>query len=181
MLRLEPAPGALLLVSRLARARVLVVLSVALLGAGLLALGRAPALGWAAVAAAAAVVLLGSRTVRARLGGGRVRVVPALPLERAVERPLHEFGAVEVETLDQAKARRAEEVARRYAQASGAPMPPWLKRAPSPGINDGLRRLVLVPRAGEAGPLPVTAWLAPEEDLEPARRELGAALGLPPA
>ncbi len=65
--------------------------------------------------------------------------------------------------------------------ASGAPMPPWLKRVPSPGINDGLRRLVLVPRAGEAGPLPVTAWLAPEEDLEPARRELGAALGLPPA
>ncbi len=171
-MRIERSPGALVLASRLARPRVLAVLAVALLlgAAGLR--GAAPWAALALAALAALMVLLGGRSVRATFARGRVRVSGGKPLQRQ-DRALAEFTGVRVETVGEARARRAERLVRGYRERSGgSAAPAWLVPAPAPGTNDHLRRLVLVARDGE--PLAVTAWLAPEDDLEPARAEIAA-------
>jgi hypothetical protein len=174
MVRVERSPGALTLVSRLARPRVLGVLAVALLlGAAGLRAG-APRAALALAAAAALVLLLGGRSVRATFARGRVRVRPAVPLQRAGDRALAEFSAVRQETIGEARALRAERLARGYTTRSGSDAPSWLVARPAAGANDHLRRLVLVGSDGER--LPVTAWLSPEDDLEPARAEIVALL-----
>lgn len=175
MLRLEEAAGALTLDSRLARPRVLVVLAAALLLGALASRGTLPRLAVALVAAAALLVVLGGRAVHARVASGRITVRAAVPFAPAVSAPLAGFAAVEVETVADHRRRRAEALARGYQERAGAGAPPWLVRAPSPGTNDQLRRLVLLP-AGRGAPLAVTAWLAPDDDLEAARRALEARL-----
>ncbi len=175
MVRIERTAGALTLVSRLARPRVLGVLAAALLlgAAGLRA--SAPRAALALAAAAALVVLLGGRSVRATFARGRVRVRPAVPLQRLGDRALAEFSAVRQETIGEERALRAERLARGYATRSGGgDAPSWLFARPAAGANDHLRRLVLVGRDGER--LAVTAWLSPEDDLEPARSEIQALL-----
>jgi hypothetical protein len=175
VLRVERNGPALTLVSRLARPRAVGVLASALALAALAA-GRlvSPALAAALLAAAALVAVLGGRGVRARFERGRVRVRPAVPMAREDDRPLAEFHAARVETMGEARRRRAERLAGQYRVRSGGEMPSWLVRPPdAPGANDHLRRLVLVARAGD--PLPVTAWLA-EDELEPARAQIEALL-----
>jgi hypothetical protein len=175
VIAIQPSPGALTVVSRLARAPALGVLA-GLLGACALAAHGAPWLSAALALAAALLVLLGARAVRARLAAGRVTVVPTSILARRVARPLADFSGVALETLGEARARRAETLARAYrARSGGEPMPAWLRRPATPGVNDHLRRLVLVARVGE--PLPITAWLAPEDDLDAAKRAVEARLG----
>jgi hypothetical protein len=171
MLRVERAAGAVTLVSRLARAPAVGVLACVLLAAA--AAARAsPALAAPLAVAAALVVLLGGRTVRARFARGRVLVRHAVPFRRD-DRALAEFTGARVETIADARHRKAERLARRYRERSGgAEMPSWLAPPPSPGANDHLRRVVLVAPAGEL--LEVTAWLA--EDLEPVRAEVEALL-----
>ncbi len=176
MLRLEDGAAGLQLTSRLARPRVLVVLAAALL-AGAAALRTVPPLAWGFAGAAVLLVLLGGRAVRASVRGGRIVVRPAVPLARAIAAPLDRFRGVAVESLAEARLRRADELARRYHHRAGAEMPRWFARQPAPGANDHLQRLVLVPYDGGA-PLAVTAWLAPEDDLDPARRALEARLGV---
>jgi hypothetical protein len=167
MLRVERAPGTLTLVSRLARAPAVGVLACALLAAA--AAARAsPAVAAPLALAAALVVLLGGRTVRARFARGRVLVRHVLPFRRD-DRPLAEFVDARVETIADARHRKAERLARRFRERSGgAEMPPWLSPPLSPGANDHLRRVVLVAAAGER--LEVTAWLA--EDVEAVRAEI---------
>ncbi len=175
MLRLEDGAAGLTLTSRLAGPRVLAVLAVALL-AGAAALRAVPVLAAGLAGAAALLVVLGSRPVRARVQGGRITVRPGLPLARPVTAPLVRFAGVEVETMADERRRRADTLARRYAARAGAELPRWFAHQPQPGANDHLRRLVLVPAAaGE--PLAVTAWLAPEDDLGAAQRALAARLG----
>ncbi|WP_242338942.1 MULTISPECIES: hypothetical protein [unclassified Anaeromyxobacter] len=171
MVRIERSAGGLVLASRLARPRVLAVLAAAFIlgAAGLRGAAPRAALGLAAVAAL--VVLLGGRSVRATFARGRVRVSGAPPLRRQ-DRGLAEFTGVQIETVGEARARRAERLAHGYRERSGSAAPSWLVPAPAPGTNDHLRRLVLLAREGE--PLPVTTWLAPEDDLEPARAEVAA-------
>lgn len=176
MLRLEEGPAGLQLTSRLARPHVLAVLATALLAAAA-ALRSVPPLAWAFAGAALLLVLLGGRAVRASVRGGRIVVRPAVPLARAATAPLGRFGAVAVESLAEARRRRADALARRYAERAGSDLPRFFARQPAPGANDHLQRLVLVPHDGGA-PLPVTAWLAPEDDLDPARRALEARLGV---
>jgi hypothetical protein len=175
MLRLDRASGAVTLVSRLARPPALAVL-VALLAALAVATLRygAPRAAVGLGAAAAAVVVLGGRSVRATFSRGRVSVTPAVPLQRRAERPLSEFERVEVESVAEARARRAARVARGYHARSGAELPAWLRPPTGPGANDHLRRLVLRSPAGD--PLPLTAWLPPEDDLDAARAEIEALL-----
>ncbi len=176
MLRLEEGAGALTLTSRLATPRVLAVLATVLVAAAV-ALRGVPLLAAALGVAAGLLVLLGGRAVRARVAGGRITVRPALPLAPSVTAPLERFGAVAVETMAEERRRRADALARRYAERAGADLPRWFARQPAPGSNDHLQRLVLVP--GAAGePLAVTAWLAPEDDLGPAQRALEARLGV---
>jgi hypothetical protein len=175
MLRLQESAAGLELTSRLARPRVLIVLATALVAAAV-ALRAAPALAWAFAAAAALLVLLGGRAVRATVRAGRVVVRPAVPLARAVAVPLARYQAVAVESLAEARRRRSDALARRYSERAGGDLPRWFAREPTPGANDHLLRLVLVPHDGGA-PLAVTAWLAPEDDLDPARRALEARLG----
>lgn len=176
MLRLEEGAGALTLTSRLAAPRVLVVLAMALLAVAA-ALRAVPLLAAALVVASALLVVLGGRAVRVRVAGGRVTVRPAIPLAPTVTAPLARFGGVAVETMAEERRRRADALARRYAERAGSDLPRWFARQPAPGSNDHLQRLVLVPEAaGE--PLAVTAWLAPEDDLGPARRALAARLGV---
>ena len=174
MLRIDRAPGGLTLVSRFARPRALAVLTGALAAAALLAARPLPAAACALGAVAVLVVILGGRTVRAELGRGRVRVSPAVPLGRALVRPLADFAGVRVETLAEERRRRADRRAEVLRARSGAALPDWLRPPDAPGTNDHLRRLVLEPRTGE--PLALTAWLA-EDDLEPARSAVGALLG----
>jgi hypothetical protein len=173
MIRVERAPGAVTLVSRLARPHVLVVLAGVLLAAAAGALRLSRPLAAALAAAAVLLAVLGGRAVRARFARGRVTVRPASPLEPRVERSLEEFAATRVETLGEARRRRADERARSYRARSGAELPDWLRTPVTPGSNDQLRRLVLVGRGGE--PLPVTAWLA-EDDLDAARAVVDALL-----
>jgi hypothetical protein len=168
LIRIDRAGEALTLVSRLARPRVLAVLAGVLSLVALVALRTGAPRGAAALAvAAAALVVLGGRSVRATFARGRVSVRGAFPLRRA-ERALSEFVRVGVETVGEARARRAAHLAGGYRARSGAELPVWLRAPVGPGANDHLRRLVLIARAGE--PLPLTAWVAPEDDLEAARR-----------
>jgi len=172
MVRVERSSGALTLVSRLARPRVLVVLASALvLGAAGLRSG-APRAALALVAAAALVVLLGGRSVRATFARGRVRVRPAVPLQGGGERALAEFVSVRQETIGEARARRAARLARGYKARSGSAAPAWLVAQPTAGANDHLRRLVLVARDRDGEPFAVTGWLSPDDDLDPARAEI---------
>jgi hypothetical protein len=121
------------------------------------------------------VVVVGGRAVRVDFVRGRVRVSAPVPLGAAAERPLSEFSAARVETLAEARRRKAERHARAYRARAGSDLPSWLRPADQPGANDHLRRLVL-DRPGEE-PLPVTAWLA-EDDLDAVRAEVAALLGL---
>lgn len=173
MLRVQRPSGALVLVSRLARPHVLAILSGILLAGALAASGGAPALAAALAAAALLLVVLGGRSVRARLERGRVSVRHAVPLRRD-DRPLSAFAGAAVETVREARRRRAERLARGFAARAGTEMPTWLRAPDAPGTHDHLRRIVLVARDGED--LPVTAWLA-EEDLEAVRAELERWLG----
>jgi hypothetical protein len=176
MLRLEEGAAGLTLTSRLAGPRVLAVLAVVLL-IGAAVLRGVPALSGGMGAAAVLLVVVGGRPVRASVQGGRIMVRSAIPLVRTVTAPLGRFGAVAVETVADERGRRADALARRYAERAGAELPRWFERKPMPGSNDHLQRLVLVSSAG-GEPLAVTAWLAPEDDLGPARRALEARLGL---
>lgn len=170
MLRVDRSGPGLTLVSRLARPRTVAVLAAGLATASGASLRFAPTAATALAVAAGLVALLGGRAVRARFERDRVRVRPAIPFARVDDRPLREFAGARVETVGEARRRRAERLADQYRARSGAGTPSWLLRAPeAPGANDHLRRVVLVPRTGE--PLPVTAWLA-DDDLEAARREV---------
>jgi lysylphosphatidylglycerol synthetase-like protein (DUF2156 family) len=174
MLLVHRSHGALTVVSRLARDRVLAVVAgvLALLAA---ASARAvPRLAAALLAAAVLVVLLGARTLRARFERGQVTVRSPVPLRRAERRSLAAFGAVCVETFAEARRRRADRLARGWAERSGTPMPAWLRPPDAPGANDALRRLVLVARDGD--PLPITVWLPERDDLEPALLAVEAVL-----
>jgi hypothetical protein len=168
MLRVERAAGAVVLLSRLARPRVLAVLMLALLGAAAAA-RPLPALAASLAVVGVLVAALGGLSVRARFERGRVAVSLALPLRSPHARALNEFTAARVETVAEARRRKAERRARDYRARSGIDIPSWLAPPDTPGANDHLRRIVLVPRAGE--PLAVTAWLA-DDELEPVRAEL---------
>lgn len=178
MLRLEAAgaPGTLVVVSRLARPRALLVLAslLAMAGAGALAAGL-PRVAVALAAGIAVVVVLGGRGMRVRFGSGRVTVHAPLPGGRGRTRALAEFGSVAVETVGEARARRAEALARTYRERAGGDMPGWLRPAPRQGADDHLRRIVLLPH-GPGEPLAITAWLPETDDLETTRRELEALL-----
>jgi len=172
MLRVQRSPGAVTLVSRLARPPALAVLSGVLLGGALASARPAPALAAALAGAALLLVLLGGRSLRARLERGRVSVRHAVPFRRD-DRALAEFAGAAVETVGDARRRKAERLARGFAERSGSEMPAWLRPPDAPGTHDHLRRVVLVARRGED--LPVTAWLR-DEDLEPVRAEVEAML-----
>src|SRR5512138_2066661 len=174
MLRIERGSGAIVLVSRLARPHVLALLGGALAAAAVLVARTSPRAAAALALAAALVALLGGRSVRARFERGRVEVRPAVPFQPRAARPLSEFTGARVETVAEARRRRAEQIARGWRDRSGMDMPSWLRRSEAPGTNDQLRRIVLVPRAGD--PLAVTAWLA-EDDLEKARETVEGLLG----
>ena len=170
MLRIVRERGGVTVVSRLARPGVIAVLAVAL---GLVAAAAArflPGIAGVLAAAGALVALLGGRAVRARFERDRVRVRPAVPLQRQDDRALGDFGHARIETVGDARRRKAERLARQYQDRSGGrDMPVWMLPPDAPGANDHLRRIVLVPPAGE--PLAVTAWLA-DDDLEAARTEI---------
>ena len=78
--------------------------------------------------------------------------------------------------MGEARARRADRLARGYTARSRSAAPTWLVPQPTAGANDHLRRLVLVARDRDGEPFSVTAWLAPDDDLEPARAEVEALL-----
>jgi hypothetical protein len=169
MIRLDRSPGAVTIVSRLARPRALAVVAGVLLAGAAAAARPAPPLAWALGAAALLVVALGARSVRARFERGRVRVRHGVPFRRDA-RALAEFSGACVETVAEARRRRAEARARAWRERSGgAELPSWMRAPDVPGANDRLRRILLLARGGEH--LPVTAWLA-EDDLEAARAEV---------
>ncbi len=168
MLRIQRSPGAVTLVSRFARPIGLAVLILALLAGAAASARSLPALAIVLAAAAALLALHGGRSVRARFERGRVSVRHPIALRRD-DRPLGEFTGAAVETVGDARRRRAERLARGFAQRAGSEMPAWLRPPDAPGTHDHLRRLVLVAREGED--LPVTAWLR-DEDLEPVRAEV---------
>jgi len=172
MVRLERTLGALTVVSRLARPRVLAVLAVALGGPALALFGAAPRAAAALALAAALIVLFGGRATRATFSRGRVRIRPAAPFLPGGERTLGAFVRASVETVGEERARKAERLAERYRARSGTELPFWLHARPTPGVNDHLRRVVLVARDGDR--VAVTAWLAPDDELEPLRAELEA-------
>ena len=180
MLRVERTSGALTLVSRLARPHVLAVLAGVLLAAAGAAAARLPIVAGALAAVALLVVVFGGRAVRVRFAGGRVEVRAAVPFARE-RRSLAEFSCARVETIADARRRKADLRARVFRERSGVEIPPWLRPPDSPGMNDHLRRVVLVARRGE--PLAVTAWLA-DGDLEAVRADVEALVmhgGLRPA
>jgi len=172
LLRVQRSPGAVTLVSRLARPLGLAVLAAALLGGAAAAARSVPALAVALAVAAVALAVHGGRAVRARFERGRVSVRHPIALRRD-ERALADFAAAAVETVRDARRRRAERLARGFAERAGTELPAWLEPPDAPGTHDHLRRLVLVARKGED--LPVTAWLR-DEDLEPVRAEIEALL-----
>ncbi|WP_242393757.1 hypothetical protein [Anaeromyxobacter oryzisoli] len=174
MVRMDEREDALSLVTRLARPRALLVLAALLAAPALVAGSRQPAVSAPLAAASVALLVVGGRAMRTRIGAGRVTVVPAVPFARGASRLLADFDRAGVETVGEARARRAEARARAYAARTGTALPDWLRAPAGAGLNDHLRRLVLVPRAGE--PLPLTAWLPPEDDLGPALRAVEARL-----
>jgi hypothetical protein len=175
MLRVQEEAGALTVVSRLARP---VGLGVLVVAAALLAAWIAPRSGITATAlgvVAAGLAVLGGRTWHARIAQGRVAVRPASPFARAASRPLAEFVRASLETLGEARARRAEAQSAAWsARAGGGELPSWLRRPEAAELNDQLRRIVLVGHAGER--VPLTAWLPPEDDLEALRAAVEARL-----
>jgi hypothetical protein len=176
MLRIDRSPAGVVVVSRLVRGPALVVPCVALAACAVAAARLLPgARGLPAGLALAAILvaLLGGRSTRARFASGRVSVRAALPFT-SVERGTAEFGLARIETVAEERRRKAERLARAYAERSGSEMPSWLRRD-TPGTNDHLRRIVLVAR-GDAEPLAVTAWLG-DEELEPVRATVEALLG----
>ncbi len=173
MLRVDRSPGAVTLVSRLARTHVPVVVAAVLAGAAVASVRAGPLLAALLGGAALLVVLLGGRSVRARFERGQVSVRHPMPLRRD-DRLLAEFAGTTVETVRDARRHKAERLARGFAERSGAELPDWLRPPDAPGMHDHLRRLVLVARRGED--LPVTSWLA-DEDLERVRAEVEAMLG----
>jgi hypothetical protein len=173
MLRVERAPGAVLLVSRLARVPAVAVLAGVLLAAAAAA-RSAPVVAMPLGLAGVLVLLVGGRAMRARFERGRVSVRHPLPLRRADERLLAQFSAARVESVAEARRRKAAHLAHGFRERSGgAELPPWMSPPVAPGANDHLRRLVLVGREEE--PLAVTSWLA-DEDLEAVRAEVEALL-----
>ncbi len=172
MVRVLRSPGAITIVSRLARPLGLAVLAGALTAGAIAAVRAAPVLAGALAVAAVLLTVHGGRTVRARFERGRVSVRHPLPLRRD-DRALAEFGAAAVETVGDARRRRAERLARGFAERAGSEMPAWLRPPDAPGAHDHLRRVVLVARRGED--LAVTAWLR-DGDLEPVRAEVEAML-----
>ncbi|HET8542194.1 MAG TPA: hypothetical protein VFL83_20115 [Anaeromyxobacter sp.] len=172
MVRVQRSPGAVTLVSRLARPHALAVLAAVFLGGAAAAARALPALALALAAAALALAVLGGRSVRARFERGRVSVRHPVPLRRQ-ERALGEFAGAAVETAGDARRRRADRLARGFAARAGSEMPAWLRAPDAPGTHDHLRRVVLVARRGED--LPVTSWLA-DRDLEAVRAEVEALL-----
>ena len=174
MLRVDRSQGALTVVSRLARARVVAVVGGGLAALALAVARPAPRAAAALACAAALVVILGARSQRARFERGQVAVRQAMPFFPTARRVLGGFTGARVEVFAEARRTRAERLARGWAERSGTPMPAWLRAPEAPGTNDALRRIVLVPVAGE--PFPVTAWLAEDEDLEPARLAIEAVL-----
>lgn len=173
MVRVERSAGTLTVVSRFSRPRAIAVLVGAFAALAVLSARALPAVAVALAAAAALVALVGGRAVRAAFGAGRVRVSAAVPLGRAVERPLHAFSGARVETLADARRRKAERRARAYRERAGGELPAWLRPADQPGSHDHLRRVVLDGPGDE--PLAVTAWVA-DDDLEPARAAVAALL-----
>jgi hypothetical protein len=172
MLRVQRSAGVLTLLSRFARPQALAVLAAVLLGGAVASARPAPVLAAALAIAGLLLAVHGGRSVRARFERGRVSVRHPLPLRRD-DRALAEFSAVAVETVGDARRRRAERLARGFAERAGAEMPAWLRPPDAPGTHDHLRRVVLVARRGED--LAVTAWLR-DEDLEPVRAEIDALL-----
>jgi hypothetical protein len=172
MLRLQRSPGAVTLVSRFARPHALAVLAAALVAGAVAAARPAPVVAGALAIAALLLAVLGGRCFRAQFERGRVSVRHPSPLRRD-DRALAEFTGAAVETVGDARRRRAERLARGFAERAGSEMPEWLRPPDAPGTHDHLHRLVLVARDGED--LPVTAWLR-DEDLEPARAEVEALL-----
>jgi hypothetical protein len=173
MLRVERAPGAVLLVSRLARAPAVAVLAGVLLAAAAAA-RSVPVVATPLGLAGVLVLLVGGRAVRARFEQGRVSVRHPLPLRRADERVLARFTAARVESVAEARRRKAERLAHGFRERSGgAELPSWMRPPVAPGANDHLRRLVLVGRGEE--PLAVTSWVS-DEDLEAVRAEVQALL-----
>lgn len=173
MLRIERSPGRLTIVSRLARIRVLVVLAAVLFGAALTTGGSAPGLAVAIGLAGVLVGVLGARPMRARFERGRVSVLEGMPWIGRTDRPLAEFDGACVQSLGEARRRKADRRAAGWRDRAGSEMPGWLRAPEAPATNDALRRIVLVARSGE--PVPVTSWLA-DGDLEVARAEVEAAL-----
>jgi hypothetical protein len=174
VLRIERGPGTLTLVSRFARPRALGVLVAALAGGALVAGRGAPLLAAALILLAVLLAAAGGSARRAVFARGRVRVTAGLPPGRPAERPLTAFSSVAVETLADARRRKAERHAAAYRARAGSDLPSWLRPADQPGSNDHLRRIVLEGAPGQE-PLAVTAWLA-EDDLEPARAEVALLL-----
>lgn len=174
MLHIHRTPGALTVVSRLARPRVLAVVAGVLAALALASARTVPRAAMALFLAAALVVLLGARTLRARFERGHVTLRLAVPFRRAERRSLGSFTAAAIETFAEARRRKADRLARAYRERSGEPMPAWLRPPDAPGANDVLRRIVLVAPDGE--PFPVTAWLGEREDLEPARLAIESVL-----
>ncbi len=172
MLRIQRSPGTVTLVSRFARAQAVAVLAALLLGGAGAGARSTPTLAGALAITAVVLAVLGGRSLRARFERGRVSVRHPAPLRRD-ERALAEFARAAVETVGDARRRKAERLARGFAERAGSEMPAWLRPPDAPGTHDHLRRLVLVARQGED--LPVTAWLR-DEDLEPARAEVDAML-----
>jgi hypothetical protein len=166
VLRIERGPGTLTLVSRFARPRPLAILVAMLVALALLAWHGLPLVAGALALTAAVFLVGGARAMRAVFARGRVRVSAPVPLGPSAERPLGAFSAVRVETLADARRRKAERHAAAYRARAGSDLPRWLRPADQPGANDQLRRLVLVAPGEE--PVAVTAWLS-DDDLEPAR------------
>lgn len=172
MLRVQRSSGALTVVSRLARPHALAVLAVAFAAGAAASAGRSSVLAAGLALAAALVAVLGGRAVRARFERGRVSVRDAVPLRRW-ERALSEFARADVETAGDARRRRAERLARGFAERAGSEIPAWLRPPDAPGTHDHLRRVVLVARTGER--MAVTSWLA-DGDLEAVQAEVEALL-----
>jgi hypothetical protein len=178
VLRIESAPGSLVVVSRTGRPRAVTVLVAGLAVLALAVRRAAPRAAVALLVAAALVAVLRGRAFRARFGRGRVAIRRAVPFAGEEVRALDDFGEARIETAADASARRADRRARDFRARAGQDLPSWLR--PSPHEGEHLRRVVLVPRAaGPHGrdPLPVTAWVLAGEDLEPVRAAIAALLG----
>jgi hypothetical protein len=173
MLRIDGGPGTLTLVTRFSRPRALAIVAGAVGILAVLSARAAPGVAAALGIAATLVAVVGGRVVRAVFAGGRVRV-RAAPFGRAEERSLSRFTAVRIETLADARRRKAERHALAYRTRAGSDLPSWLRPADQPGANDYLRRLVLEAPGEE--PFAVTAWLA-EDALEPARDAVAGLVG----